>query len=559
MDFLACAVLAVVSSVSVQNADPNLAAGWSLAVVFPALFLGAYLPLKYYRIFVYPWYFSPYRNLPTPTSNFLFFGQALNFVRAKSPIELYVEWMRQYPSAPVIRYLTFGNTEVLVANSLEAFRELLQTKCYQFRKPDRWHRIVGEIIGVGVVNMEGDDHRAARKMLTGAFNVPNSRKLIPVFQKKAADVSDLFERAVQAEKDKSKNGTGVFSAVDTFQSFTLDVFGVVNLGVELNHLGSTMFESESVPEKGIPTAWTFQKAYEVIFAPGPLGGMLMFANGFVPVRWLPIKANRDFRGACAFLKATLTELISVRRHEVHSAMRAGTYKKAESRDLLTYICEDMFPGGPAENLREYNLLGHLLQFMAAGGDTSANTLSWSVYILAKHQEIQDKLRREIQTLYKTDPNPPYPTIDSLPCLDAFIKEVLRVYSPAATIHRQAVNDLTLDNTFVREGTVVDGVWAVGHFNPLIWGYDVNEFKPERWYPENVTKEMKSLYAFQAFSNGPRICIGRAAAMIALKTMFIEMVGKWRFLGVETEPVIQNPSLVLKPTQLRIRVERVKHT
>ncbi|KAL1600452.1 hypothetical protein SLS60_006838 [Paraconiothyrium brasiliense] len=558
MDAIACTVLAAISCVSVRALDPNFAANWSLSSLTPILFLSAYLPLKYYRIFLYPWYFSPYRDLPTPTSNFPFFGQALNFVQAKSPIELYVQWMKQYPSAPVIRYLTFGNTEVLVANSLEAFRELLQTKCYDFKKPDRWHRIVGEIIGKGVINMEGDDHRAARKMLTGAFNVPNSRKLIPVFQQKAGEVSDLFERAVQAEKEESKKGTGVFAAVDTFQSFTLDVFGVVNMGVELNHLGSITFDESKAGREATEkkTVWTFHRAYETIFAPGPLGGILMFANGFLPVRWLPLKENKDFKDACAFLKATLKKLISERKQAVHGAMRAGTYKKADSRDLLTYICEDMFPGGPAESLTEYNLLGHMLQFMAAGGDTSANTLSWSVYVLAKHQDIQDKLRDEILTLQQTQPDPPYSAIDALPYLDAFIKEILRIYSPAATVHRQAIRDLTLDNIFVGEGTVVDGVWAVGHFNPLIWGDDVDEFKPERWYPENVTKEMKSLYAFQAFSNGPRICIGKAAAMIALKTMFVEMVGKWKFSEVEREPVIENPSLVLKPTQLRVRVGRV---
>jgi cytochrome P450 len=80
---------------------------------------------------------------------------------------------------------------------------------------------------------------------------------------------------------------------------------------------------------------------------------------------------------------------------------------------LTYICEDMFSGGPAEGLTEYHLLGHMLQFMAAGGDTSANTLSWSVYVMAKHQDTQDKLREEIQSLDRTQPTPPYSDVDAL--------------------------------------------------------------------------------------------------------------------------------------------------
>jgi cytochrome P450 len=237
-------------------------------------------------------------------------------------------------------------------------------------------------------------------------------------------------------------------------------------------------------------------------------------------------------------------------------MRAGTYQKAESRDLLTYIYEDMFSGGPAKGLTEYHLLGHMLQFMAAGGDTSANTLSWSVYVIAKYKDTQDKLRAKIQSLHRTQPNPPCSDIDALPYLEAFIKEALRIYSPAAIVHRQAIRATTLDNLLVQEGTVVDGVWAVGDFNPLIWSDDVDEFKPERWYLENMTKETKNLYTFKAFSNRPRICIGKATGMVALKTTFVEMVGKWRFLEVVTEPVIENPSLVLKPTGLKVRVARL---
>ena len=131
-----------------------------------------------------------------------------------------------------------------------------------------------------------------------------------------------------------------------------------------------------------------------------------------------------------------------------------------------------------------------------------------------------------------------------------------MYSPVATTHRQAVKDLTVGGVPVTEGTVVDGVLAMSHLNPLVWGEDAEIFRPERWYPENMTAKTQNLYAFLAFSNGPRICIGKAAAMIQQKTMFVEMVRKYHFVKVETEPVIENPSMVFKPTQLRVRVRRV---
>jgi hypothetical protein len=134
----------------------------------------------------------------------------------------------------------------------------------------------------------------------------------------------LFDRAVKAEKNIEQAGTGVFAAVDTFQGFTLDVFGVVNLWEELNHPDSITFDGAKKKETE-HTDWTFHRAYEIIFASGPLGGVLMFANEFLSVRWLPLKENRDSRDACAFLRATLKMLIVERIRAVPSAMRAGTY------------------------------------------------------------------------------------------------------------------------------------------------------------------------------------------------------------------------------------------
>ena len=67
--------------------------------------------------------------------------------------------------------------------------------------------------------------------------------------------------------------------------------------------------------------------------------------------------------------------------------------------------------------------------MAAGHDTSANVLSWGVYIMATRKDIQSKLRKEIEALVAEVPAPTYTEIDKLPYLDHFIKETLRVLSP----------------------------------------------------------------------------------------------------------------------------------
>lgn len=91
-------------------------------------------------------------------------------------------------------------------------------------------------------------------------------------------------------------------------------------------------------------------------------------------------------------------------------------------------------------------------------------------------------------------------------------------------------------------------------NPLVWGDDAHEFRPGRW--EHLTKEQASPYSYQAFSSGPRVCIGRQFALHQLKTVFFEVVRVYRFLGVEGSFTVENPAFTLRPSGLRVRLEKI---
>jgi len=63
--------------------------------------------------------------------------------------------MKQWPDAPLIRYLGIFNREVLVINSLTSYKDFLQTNCYSFVKPGWWQGVTREILGDGLIVMEG--------------------------------------------------------------------------------------------------------------------------------------------------------------------------------------------------------------------------------------------------------------------------------------------------------------------------------------------------------------------------------------------------------------------
>lgn len=107
---------------------------------------------------------------------------------------------------------------------------------------------------------------------------------------------------------------------------------------------------------------------------------------------------------------------------------------------------------------------------------------------------------------------------------------------------------------IPKGTAVDAVPATINMNPLIWGDDAQEFLPDRW--DHLTRAQASPYSYQAFSSGPRVCLGKQFALHEIKAVLFEIVLKYRFLGVEDSFTIENPALTFRPCGLRVRFEPI---
>ncbi|KAH7020347.1 cytochrome P450 [Ilyonectria destructans] len=470
-----------------------------------------YLVIQIFYIFIWPFYFSPLRNLPGPKVSGFPLGEILNQANAL-PSELETRWMKEYPDAPFIRYMSLLNREMLMVNNTRAQKEVLQTKCYSFIKPPYWKRVVGEVAGHGILFTEGEEHKKQRKLLVAPFSFGNIRRMHSIFQQKAEETSSIMLTLV-------KEGTNIIDVSSLLSHTTLDIVGLAALGYELNSLST----SSSL-------ATNYEKIFE--FAT-PLQLLISFIHQFIPIRpLLPFRANKSYVEANAEVRQILRKHIRRRKLEFHEGTLTG---EDTGRDLLTLMIKES-----NDKWSEEDMLGYLLNFMSAGHETTAGALTWALHALTLNPDIQNHLRNEIELTIKST-SPTQAELENLPYLNNFVKEVLRFYPPAPNFPRQAIEDLEIEGVNIPKGTMVMIAPAAPQFNPEIWGPTADQFDPDRW--DNLPEPARDPYASLAFSNGPRICIGKQFALQEMKAILVELIRKFKFANTgPVEPQKSGPSL-----------------
>jgi cytochrome P450 len=189
----------------------------------------------------------------------------------------------------------------------------------------------------------------------------------------------------------------------------------------------------------------------------------------------------------------------------------------------------------------------ILNFIIAGKDTTAATISWFIYLLCKHPDIQEKVAMEIkETTGNTKTtevdefmaNLSEDALENMHYLHAALTETLRIY-PAVPVDAKICfsDDVLPDGLSVRKGDMIAyQPYAMGRME-FIWGHDVLDFKPQRWIDENGCFRPESPFKFTAFQAGPRICLGREFAYRQMKIFSAVLLGCFVFkLADKTKPV-----------------------
>lgn len=380
----------------------------------------------------------------------------------------------------------FLNAEAIATNDPKNIQAILSTQFQDFGLGSTRRNCFLPFFGHGIFTEDGKEWERSRAMLRPHF----SRSQISDLSSEEAHVQDLL-RALPL---KESGWTAQVDLEVLFYRMTLDLAIEFLVGKSVSSQNASLGDATARSPSGSGIDY------------------IQFGNAFDTCsKWVGERARmndmywlidgKDFRENCKKTHRFMDNL-------VENAMGQGlqetaTGKKHSVLDSLLNQTSD-----------RVSIRSELINTLIASRDTTAATLSWLFYLLARHQVVYSKLRKIILEDFGSYEHPKNISVGKLrDCqfLQNCLNETLRLYPPVPLNSRQALRDTTIprgggsDGTakvFVRKGQQVNYSVDALHRRRDLWGPDADEFKPERWIGR------KAGWEYLPFNGGPRICLGR---------------------------------------------------
>ena len=377
----------------------------------------------------------------------------------------------------------------------EWVQRVLLDNASNYEKPRLVKRILAPTIGHGLLSSDGDLWRAQRKIVAASFIPPAVDALVPIF----ADVGDRMAKSWQAGmRDMAVEATTATMTVISEALFSGDKR--LTSREAMDHITHAM---EGVSEARI---------------------QVLLNMPLVP---LTPRGRRGRRGQ-QYLRHTLGELVRER------------LSPGAPEDFVTNVIRalmERFPEGEAIELAVDNAA----TFYLAGHETTANTTTWTLYLLSEQPELQERGAAEAHAALSSGINAELPS--RLPFLRAILEESLRLYPPVPRFDREAAAADMLGEHEVKPGDLIS-VWPwIIHRHRKLWS-DPDVFDPERF--AGGQKEERHRFQYIPFGGGPRTCVGARLAMAEALTILAIWLSRWRFTPAQARHVQVSGMVTLRP-------------
>jgi cytochrome P450 len=366
-----------------------------------------------------------------------------------------------------------------------------------------YHKGIGLVharraLGDGLLTSEGALWRKQRTVVQPAFQ---SRRMAEQAGVIAEEAAALVHRLRAAGRD------GPVDVLKQMTGLTLGVLGRVLLDTDLGRFPSIGDDFAAVQDQA----------------------MFELATLSAVPTWLPLPRQRRFRRAGRRLQGIVDQLVAERT--------AGAQGRADvlSRLILS-AAEEPDPDVGRQRLRD-----EMVTLLLAGHETTASTLSWTLYLIDRHPQVRERLRAEaIEVL--GDRLPTYPDLQRLRYTAMVLDEVMRLFPPVWILPRKSLATDTVGDYLVPPGADVLICPYTLHRHPDFWS-DPDRFDPDRFDPDKPSDRPR--YAYIPFGAGPRFCVGNHLGLMEASFVVAMLTRELRLTKVDGYEVAPEPMLSLR--------------
>jgi cytochrome P450 len=408
-------------------------------------------------------------------------------------LEFLMDCHRQYGDVVLFR---IGPRRGYLLSHPDYIHEVLVKQPEKFHKSPMLKQTTKKALGEGLLTSDGDAHKRQRKLVQPAFH----HKRIEAY----ADVMVDYTLHMLAMWE------------------TGDVLDISHEMMELTMkiVAKTLFDADVSETERIGAAITI--GIETV-------GRRITQPLYLP-DWIPTRANRQRLQAAHVLETTIMNIIETRR-------KSGEDKGDLLSMLLLAVDED--DGGTMTNKQ---VRDEVMTLFIAGHETTANALSWTLFLLAQHPEVAAKLVEELDVVLGERA----PTMRDLPLLrynEMVVRESMRLYPPAWITTRVAIENIAIGGYEISKGSLV-------FMSPYVMHHDSRYFEnPDLFQPERFEQgweERIPKYTYFPFGGGPRICIGNSFAMMEAQLVLATVMQSFHMSLLEGQTIVPQPLITLRP-------------
>jgi cytochrome P450 len=414
----------------------------------------------------------------------------------QNALTFFARCAREYGDVASFR---IGLKRIFLVSHPKLIEEVLVTNAKNFTK-HFGARMLRMTLGNGLLTSEGEFWLRQRRLIQPAF----SRDRIAAY---APGMVELTDRLTATWRDGATRDIHA-----DMTRLTLEIIARSMFGADVSEQAVIVGEAVAVLAEGLVRR--FQSLVRIPTI-------------------IPTPANRRRRHYARKIDAILYDIIHKRRasKDVGDDL-LGILIRASNEDDGTHMTD--------QQLRD-----EAITLFLAGHDTTSLTLTWGLYLLARHPRVAEALSRELDEVLAGRA----PTAADLPRLrytEMVIREIMRLYPSAYVIGRQPITTCELGGYTVPAGaTILMSQWAV-HRDPR-WYDEPEQFRPERWMEGKDRNQPK--FAYFPFGGGPRVCIGNHFALMEAVLVLASIARNWRVSVPAGESTVEaKPQITLRPVR-----------